>query len=245
MAVPAAVNEPVRSYAPGSPERAELKARARVDGAGAHRDSRRHRRRAHPDRPDSSTSVMPHDHGHVLADWHTRHARAGRAGDRRRRRGAARVGELAVGGSRGGVPQGRRAARDDLAQHDQRRDDARPVEDGVPGRDRRGLRADRLLALQRRTTRRRSTASSRSATAACGTSSTTAPLEGFVYAVTPFNFTAIGGNLPTAPALMGNTRASGSRRRARCCAATTSSALLEEAGLPPGVINFVPGDRAR
>ena len=39
----------------------------------------------------------------------------------------------------------------------------------------------------------------------CGTRSTTAPLEGFVYAVTPFNFTAIGGNLPTAPALMGNT----------------------------------------
>ena len=39
----------------------------------------------------------------------------------------------------------------------------------------------------------------------CGTSSTTRPLEGFVYAVTPFNFTSIGGNLPTAPALMGNT----------------------------------------
>ena len=49
------------------------------------------------------------------------------------------------------------------------------------------------------------TTSSRSATTRCGTSSTTAPLEGFVYAVTPFNFTSIAGNLPTAPALMGNT----------------------------------------
>ena len=48
-------------------------------------------------------------------------------------------------------------------------------------------------------------ASSRSAATACGTRSSTAPLEGFVYAVSPFNFTAIGGNLPTAPALMGNT----------------------------------------
>ena len=66
------------------------------------------------------------------------------------------------------------------------------------------------------------------------------PLEGFVFAVTPFNFTAIGGNLPTAPALMG-------------CVALwkpASTALLpayylmklyEEAGLPPGVINFLPG----
>jgi len=66
------------------------------------------------------------------------------------------------------------------------------------------------------------------------------PLEGFVFAVTPFNFTAIGGNLPTAPALMG-------------CVALwkpASTALLpayylmklyEEAGMPPGVINFLPG----
>jgi len=69
------------------------------------------------------------------------------------------------------------------------------------------------------------------------------PLEGFVYAVTPFNFTAIGGNLPTAPALMGNT--------VLWKPATTAALsnflfldLLEEAGLPPGVINFLPGDAA-
>jgi 1-pyrroline-5-carboxylate dehydrogenase len=65
-------------------------------------------------------------------------------------------------------------------------------------------------------------------------------LEGFVYAITPFNFTAIGGNLSTAPALMGCTVVWKP-------AATASYSnyllfkLLEEAGLPPGVINFVPG----
>ena len=67
------------------------------------------------------------------------------------------------------------------------------------------------------------------------------PLEGFVYAVTPFNFTSIAGNLPSAPALMGNV----------CLWKPSASSmlsnyylmkLLDEAGLPPGVINFVPGD---
>jgi 1-pyrroline-5-carboxylate dehydrogenase len=68
-------------------------------------------------------------------------------------------------------------------------------------------------------------------------------LDGFVFAVTPFNFTSIAGNLPTAPALMGNT----------CVWKPASTSvysnyflmkLLEEAGLPPGVINFVPGSGA-
>ena len=66
------------------------------------------------------------------------------------------------------------------------------------------------------------------------------PLEGFVFAVSPFNFTSIAGNLPTAPALLGNTVV--------WKPASTSVysnwfilKILEEAGLPPGVINFVPG----
>ena len=67
------------------------------------------------------------------------------------------------------------------------------------------------------------------------------PLEGFVYAVTPFNFTSIAGNLPTAPALMGNTviwkPASGA-----ILSAYYVMRVLEAAGLPGGVINFVPGD---
>jgi 1-pyrroline-5-carboxylate dehydrogenase len=67
------------------------------------------------------------------------------------------------------------------------------------------------------------------------------PLEGFVYAITPFNFTAIGGNLPTAPALMGNAVV-----WKPAATAMLSNwfifKLLEEAGLPPGVINFISGD---
>jgi len=69
------------------------------------------------------------------------------------------------------------------------------------------------------------------------------PLDGFVFAVTPFNFTSIAGNLPTAPALLGNTVV--------WKPASTSVysnwfvlKILEEAGLPPGVINFVPGPGA-
>lgn len=66
------------------------------------------------------------------------------------------------------------------------------------------------------------------------------PLEGFVYAITPFNFTAIGGNLPTAPALMGNTVV-WKPSPTQTLAAYYTMALLEAAGLPPGVINLVTG----
>ena len=67
------------------------------------------------------------------------------------------------------------------------------------------------------------------------------PLEGFVYAVTPFNFTAIGGNLPGAPALMGNT-AVWKPSHAALLSNYYVYRLLETAGLPPGVINFVPAE---
>jgi 1-pyrroline-5-carboxylate dehydrogenase len=67
------------------------------------------------------------------------------------------------------------------------------------------------------------------------------PLEGFVYAITPFNFTAIAGNLPTAPALMGNTVV-WKPAPTQQFAAHFLMRLLEEAGLPPGVINLVTGD---
>jgi 1-pyrroline-5-carboxylate dehydrogenase len=65
-------------------------------------------------------------------------------------------------------------------------------------------------------------------------------LEGFVYAITPFNFTAIGGNLSTAPALMGCTVVWKPAATA-CYSNYLVLRLLQEAGLPPGVINFVPG----
>ena len=67
------------------------------------------------------------------------------------------------------------------------------------------------------------------------------PLEGFVLAITPFNFTSIAGNLPTAPALLGNVvvwKPSPTQQMA----AHYTMRLLEAAGLPPGVINLVTGD---
>jgi 1-pyrroline-5-carboxylate dehydrogenase len=70
------------------------------------------------------------------------------------------------------------------------------------------------------------------------------PLEGFVFAVTPFNFTAIGGNLPSAPAMLGNTVL----WKPASTAVYSAWMLMEifmEAGLPPGVINFIPGAGAR
>lgn len=65
-------------------------------------------------------------------------------------------------------------------------------------------------------------------------------LEGFVYAITPFNFTAIAGNLPTAPALMGNTVV-WKPSHTQALAAQFVLEVLEEAGMPPGVINLVTG----
>lgn len=67
------------------------------------------------------------------------------------------------------------------------------------------------------------------------------PLDGFVYAITPFNFTAIAGNLPTAPALMGNTVV-WKPSPTQTFAAYLTMQLLEQAGLPPGVINLLTGD---
>lgn len=70
------------------------------------------------------------------------------------------------------------------------------------------------------------------------------PLEGFVFAVTPFNFTAIGGNLPSAPAMLGNTVL----WKPASTAVYSAWMLMEtfmQAGLPPGVINFIPGPGAQ
>ncbi|MBV6418167.1 MAG: 1-pyrroline-5-carboxylate dehydrogenase 1 [Steroidobacteraceae bacterium] len=69
------------------------------------------------------------------------------------------------------------------------------------------------------------------------------PLEGFVYAISPFNFTAIGGNLCTAPAILGNTVIWKPAATASLSSWRVMQVLLE-AGLPPGVIEFVPGDSA-
>ncbi|MBI04375.1 MAG: 1-pyrroline-5-carboxylate dehydrogenase, partial [Pelagibacteraceae bacterium] len=66
------------------------------------------------------------------------------------------------------------------------------------------------------------------------------PLEGFIFAITPFNFTSIAGNLPTAPAIMGNVSVWKPASSA-VYACYFLMKLLKEAGLPDGVINFLPG----
>jgi 1-pyrroline-5-carboxylate dehydrogenase len=70
------------------------------------------------------------------------------------------------------------------------------------------------------------------------------PLEGFVLAITPFNFTAIAGNLPTAPAIVGNTVVWKPSEK-QALAAHHTMRLLQAAGLPDGVINLIHGDGAR
>src|SRR5205085_11184529 len=70
------------------------------------------------------------------------------------------------------------------------------------------------------------------------------PLEGFIFAVTPFNFTAIAGNLPTSAALMGNTVVWKPASTA-ALSAHYIQRLLEAAGLPPGVVNVVYGPGSR
>ena len=140
---------PSASYAPGSPERASLKARlAAMAGETIEiplviggKDIRT---------GATATAVMPHDHHHVLARLSQGHARARAAGRRGRARRAPRVVAVAVRRSRGGLPEGRRAADDDVARHHQR--------------------ARRCSGSRRRCSRPRSTPRARSSTSGASTS---------------------------------------------------------------------------
>src|SRR5215831_4710615 len=239
--VPPPVNEPVKGYAPKSAERAELKERlAKMSGERADipiviggREVRS---------GSTAHTVMPHDHHHVLADWHkasTRHVHEAIAAAREAR-----------------VEWGNWSWEDRAAVF------LRAAE-LLATTWRQTLNASTMLGQSK-------TAFQAEIDAACELidfwrynpayaqelydeqpQSTSAmwnmldyrPLEGFVYAVTPFNFTSIGGNLPTAPALVGNTVIWKPASSAMLSAYYLMK-LLEAAGLPPGVINFVPGDAA-
>jgi 1-pyrroline-5-carboxylate dehydrogenase len=239
--VPPPVNEPVKAYAPGSPEKAELKARLRAM-AGERLDIPLIVGGEEVRTGDTAPSVMPHDHAHVLADWHR--------------------------ASREHVERAIEAAR---AAH--REWSSWPWEDRaavllkaaelLATSWRSTLNAATMLGQSK-------TVFQAEIDAACETidfyrfnphyaqelyaeqplSDHTMwnqldyrPLEGFVYAVTPFNFTSIGANLPTAPALMGNTVVWKPASTA-ILSGYHVMRLLEAAGLPPGVVNFVPGDAA-
>jgi 1-pyrroline-5-carboxylate dehydrogenase len=231
-------NEPVRDYAPGSPERASLQVRL---------EQMRHER---PEIPmviggkdittgDLKQAVMPHDKEHVLADVH---------------QGGAKEVEQAIQAAGEAWEDWHRLAWEERAAVFLR---AAELLAG-PWRD--TLNAATMLGQSK-------TAHQAEIDAGCELtdfwrfnpwlmtrmyeeqpmSSPGAwnrmeyrPLEGFVFAVTPFNFTAIGGNLPTAPALLGNTVVWKPAGTAMLSAYYTMR-LLQEAGLPDGVINLVYG----
>ncbi len=239
--VPPPVNEPTRSHAPGSPERAGLKARLAEMAAErieiplviGGREVRSGERAA---------AVMPHDHRHVLADWH-----------KASREQVTQAIEAAL------------AARREWASW--------PWEDRLAvflkaaellatswratlnaatmlGQSKTAFQAEIDSAAELIDFWRFNPHYAQELYAEQPISSGSIwneldyrPLEGFVWAVTPFNFTSIAGNLPTSPAIMGNTVVWKPASSA-IPSAYFIMRLLQAAGLPPGVINFVPGSAA-
>ena len=239
--VPPPVNEPVKAYAPGSPEKKELKARLAamagerleiplVIGGREVRSGER------------AQAVMPHDHAHVLADWHKASkehvGQAIAAAAAARREWASwpwedRVGvflkaaELLATTWRATLNAATMLGQSKTAFQAEIDSAAELVD---------FWRFNPYFAQE--LYREQPLSSS-----AMWNQLDYRPLEGFVYAVTPFNFTSIAGNLPTAPALMGNTVVWKPASSA-IPSAWYILKLLEAAGLPPGVVNFVPGNGA-
>jgi 1-pyrroline-5-carboxylate dehydrogenase len=234
-----ASNEPVRQYAPGSPERASLKSRLRALAAEqidipiviGGRDFRS---------DVTATAVMPHAHRHVLATWHKASpdlvSKAIRAALDAHREWAAR-------------PLADRAAVF-LRAADLLATSWRDIVNGATmlGQSKTAYQAEidsacEIIDFWRFNVQFAEELEAEQPISDVGTRNRTdyRPLEGFVYAITPFNFTSIAANLPTAPALMGNTVIWKPAASAMFSAHYVMQ-LLEAAGLPPGVINFVPGD---
>src|SRR4051812_22574347 len=237
--VPAPVNEPIKSYAPGSAEKKALKerlkqmAKERVEipliiGGREFRTG------------ETGQSVMPHDHRHVLADWH---------------KASPKHVEQAIAAAREARTEWSNWAWEDRAAVFLK------AAELLATTWRATLNAATMLGQSK-------TVFQAEIDSACelidfwrynpyyaqelyAEQPVSTPsmwnqldyrgLEGFVYAVTPFNFTSIGGNLPTAPALMGNTVVWKPASSAMHSAYYIMR-LLEAAGLPPGVINMVAGD---
>jgi 1-pyrroline-5-carboxylate dehydrogenase len=239
--VPRPVNDPNLSYAPGSAERRELKARLKTMAAERIEIpiviGGREVRTGNLDR-----AVMPHRHAHVLADYH-----------------------------KAGAAEARQAI--EAATAAQKEWGAWPFEDRaavflraaelLTTTWRQTLNAATMLGQSKTAFQAEIDAASELvdfwrfnvafaqellseqpiSSHAVWNQSDYRGLEGFVYAVSPFNFTAIGGNLAGAPALMGCTVLWKPASSAMLSAYYVFR-LLQEAGLPPGVINFVPGDAA-
>ena len=240
--VPAPVNEPVKAYAPGSSEKKELKERLR-EMAGERVDipliiGGREIRTG-----ETAQAVMPHDHGHVLADWH---------------KASPKHVEQAIDAAKRAHGEWANWAWEDRAAVFLK------AAELLATTWRATLNAATMLGQSKTVFQAEIDAACELidfwrynphyaqelyaeqplSTPAMWNQLDYRALEGFVYAVTPFNFTSIGGNLPTAPALMGNTVLWKPASSAMLSAYYIMQ-LLEEAGLPPGVINFVAGDAAQ
>src|SRR5436190_9465695 len=237
--VPTPVNDPNKGYLPGSPERAALKARlAEMSGerieipliiGGEEIRSGR-----------LQQAVMPHNHAHVLADWHVAEQehvlRAIQASVEARREWASwawheraavfiKAAEMLATTWRATINAATMLGQSKTAFQAEI-DAASEMVDF--------WRFNPFYAQQLYEEQPISPSGVWNAVEY-------RPLEGFVYAVTPFNFTSIGGNLPTAPALMGNTVVWKPSATA-IVSGYYIMRLLEASGLPPGVINFVPGN---
>jgi len=239
--VPEPINEPINSYAPGTPQRAELKARLKsmaaekvdiplIIGGREIRTGNLH------------DVVMPHDHGHVLGQYHLagpehiQQAIAAAAAARRewsawpwedRAAVLLRAAELLATTWRSTMNAATMLGQSKTAF--QSEIDA----------------ACEMIDFWRFNTYFAQELYQEQPISSPGVWNAMEyrNLEGFIYAVSPFNFTAIGGNLTTAPALMGNTVIWKPSHAAMLSSYYTYK-VLEAAGLPPGVINFLPGEAA-
>jgi 1-pyrroline-5-carboxylate dehydrogenase len=237
--VPVPFNEPVYEYAPGSPERSQLKA-ALDDIAGKKIDipliiGGREIRTG-----KLGQVVMPHDHQHVLAEYH-------QAGEK----------EIAL------AIETAMAAKAEWAElrWEERAGIFLKAADLLSGKYRFVMNAVSMLSTSKSPYQAEIDATCELidflrfnvhfaqqiysdqplySPKGVWNSVQQRPLEGFVFAVAPFNFTAIAGNLATAPAIMGNTVL---LKPASSCVYTPYLVMqiLKEAGLPDGVINFIPG----
>ena len=237
--VPDPVNEPVRTYAPGSPERATLEAKIKELSAAEVELTMTVGGVQHMGGGDWTDVVVPHSREHVL----------GRLGEATDEDVAAAIEAAALA-----APGWRALSFDDRAAIFLR------AADLLSGPWRSTINAATMLGQSKSVHQAEIDAAcelidfwrynvhyARRLLAEQPTSSPGSwnrleyrPLEGFVLAITPFNFTSIAGNLPTAPALLGNVvlwKPSPTQQ----LSAHFLMRLLEEAGLPPGVINLVTG----
>lgn len=239
FAVPAPTNEPIRSYAPGTPERASIKETLAIVSS---------RKIEIPIviggeeifTGETREETVPHDHGHVLATYH-------RAGRDEVKRAIASCKEAQEDWA--ATPWTDRAAiflRAAELLTTTWRDTLNAAT--ILGQSKTVFQSEIDAACELIDFWRFNVAFAEEIYEGQPLSSHDVwnrmeyrPLEGFVYAISPFNFTAIGGNLVGSPALMGNTVVWKPSAHAVLSSYYVFK-ILEEAGLPPGVINFIPGD---